>query len=145
MNIKFIDDLTFNIYIKKEKLKNVNIENKDEIEKYLKTLISNLKSKYKLIIEGFYDVNVYVDKYYGIILNFNKEKLDYYDYFNGIEMNITIKETSFLYKVNDIPINLLTKLKVTQINDDLYLKIIKDLNQKEFMNLMEHTEKIIKI
>ena len=145
MNIKFIDNLTFNIYIKKEKLKKIDIKNKSELEKYLKEIIEILKNIYNIKVEGFYDVNVYIDKYYGIILNFNKEKLEYYDYFNGIEMNINIKEVCFLYKVSDIPFNILNKLEIKQLNNNIYIKIIKELNQKEFMNLIEHTEKIIKI
>lgn len=145
MNIKFIDDLTFNVYVKKEKLKKINIKNKSELEKYIKEIIEVLKNIYNIRIEGFYDVNVYIDKHYGIILNFSKEKLEYYDYFNGIEINVIIKEVSFLYKVSDIPFNLLNKLEIKQINNNIYLKIIKELNQKEFMNLIEHTEKIIKI
>ena len=145
MNIKFIDDLTFNVYVKKEKLKKINIKNKSELEKYIKEIIEVLKNIYNIRIEGFYDVNVYIDKHYGIILNFNKEKLEYYDYFNGIEINVIIKEVSFLYKVSDIPFNLLNKLEIKRLNNSIYLKIIKELNQKEFMNLIEHTEKIIKI
>ena len=96
MNIKFIDDLTFNVYVKKEKLKKINIKNKSELEKYIKEIIEVLKNIYNIKVEGFYDVNVYIDKHYGIILNFNKEKLEYYDYFNGIEINVIIKEVSFL-------------------------------------------------
>ena len=145
MNIKFIDDLTFNVYVKKEKLKKINIKNKSELEKYIKEIIEVLKNIYNIKVEGFYDVNVYIDKHYGIILNFNKEKLEYYDYFNGIEINVSIKEVSFLYKVSDIPFNLLNKLEIKRLNNSIYLKIIKELNQKEFMNLIEHTEKIIKI
>ena len=145
MNIKFVDSLTTNIYIKKEELKNINVKNKLEIEKYLKDIVIRLRKKYNLIIEGFYDVNIYMDKYYGIIINFNREKLDYYDYFNGLEMNIVIKETNFLYLVKDIPFNIIEKLEIKKINDNLYLKIIKELNQKEFMNLIEYTEKIIKL
>ena len=146
MNIKFIDNLSFNVYIKKEELKDINIKNKEEVEKYLKQLIKRIMKIYKIIIEGFYDVNIYIDKYYGIMINFNKERLEYYDYFNGqVEMNINLKEISFLYEVNDIPIKLLNKLETIKIDNNLYLKIIKELNQKEFMNLIEHTEKIIKI
>lgn len=145
MTIRFIDNLSFNVYLKKEIMGSMNIKNKVEIEKYLKKLITKLKDLYNITIEGFYDVNIYVDKYYGIIINFKKEKLDYYDYFNGIEFNIDIKETSFLYMVDDIPISLLDKLEIKQINNDIYLKLKKDLSQKDFMNLMEHAEKIIKV
>ena len=128
MNIKFIDDLTFNVYVKKEKLKKIDIKNKSELEKYLREIIEILKNIYNIKLEEFYDVNVYIDKYYGIILNFNKEKLEYYDYFNGIEMNINLKEASFLYEVSDIPFNILNKLEIKQLNNNIYIKIIKELN-----------------
>lgn len=145
MNIKFIDDLTFNIYVKKEQIKNINTKINEEIELFLKELIKKIKKIYNINIEGFYDVYVYIDKYYGIIFNFNKEKLEYYDCFNSVEMSINIKNVDFLYKVNDVPINILKKIEVKNINNNLYIKINKELNKKEFMNLMEHTEKIIKI
>lgn len=146
MKIKFIDNLTFNVYIRKEEIKNINVKSKKEIETYLKTIINKLRNIYYLNIEGFYNIKIYIDNYYGIIINFNKEKLDYYDYFNGgIELDINIIEVSFLYKVDDIPKKILKKLEMNQIDDDIYIKIVKELDQKEFMNLIEHTEKIIKI
>ena len=86
---------------------------------------------------------IYIDKNFGVIFNLNKEKLDYYDYFNGqVDLNITIKEVEFLYKIDDIPNYLLKKIEMTQIKDDMYYKIIKKLNNKEDMYLIEHIEKI---
>lgn len=146
MKIELIDKLTFDIFIIKEKIKDIKVKDQQEIEKYLMKIIDKLKTIYKLEIEGFYNINIYIDNYYGIMINFNKEKLGYYDYFNGqLELNINIKEVSFLYKINDIPKKLLNKIEVKQIDNEIYIKIIKELNQKEFMNLIEHTEKIIKI
>ena len=144
MKIKFIDNLSFNVYIRKEKIKNIDIKNINEMEKYLKNIINKLKYIYNLTIQGFYYVNVYIDKYYGIIVNFNKDRLEYYDYFNGqVELNVNLKETNFLYKIDNIPIHLLNKMEIKRIDNDIYLKITKELTQKEFMNLIEHTEKIL--
>ena len=146
MKIKFIDNFSFDIHIRKEEIKNINVKNKGEMETYLKEIINKLQNIYKLEIGGFYNINIYVDDYYGIIINFNKEKLEYYDYFNGgIELNINIKEATFLYKVDDIPKKLLDKTEIKLVDNDLYISIIKELNQTEFMKLMEHAEKIIKI
>ena len=75
MKIKFIDNLTFNVYIRKEEIKNINVKSKKEIETYLKTIINKLRNIYYLNIEGFYNIKIYIDNYYGIIINFNKENV----------------------------------------------------------------------
>ena len=143
MKIKFIDNLTFNIYITNSNLNKINIKNKEEIESYLHYIFNIIKDRYNIFIEGFYNAFVYIDKNFGVIFNLNKEKLDYYDYFNGqVDLNITIKEVEFLYKIDDIPNYLLKKIEMTQIKDDMYYKIIKKLNNKEDMYLIEHIEKI---
>ena len=146
MKIKFVDNLKFNIYVRKDEINKINIKEKIEIEKYIRNIINKLKNIYKLNIEGFYNINIYVDKYYGLEIVFNKELSEYYDYFNGqIEFNISIKRVCFLYKLDNISKKMLNKFETKKIENDLYLKIDKELNQKEFMNLIEHTEKIIKI
>ena len=143
MKIKFIDDLTFNIYVSKEEISKIDIKNQEALEKYLKLIFNKIKNRYNIIVEGFYNVIIYIDKSFGIIFNLNKEKLDYYDYFNGqIDLNITIKEVEFLYKIDNVSNSLLNKLELKQINNDIYYKINKELNNKEYMYLIEHIEKI---
>ena len=72
MSIKFISDLIFDIYIKKCFIDNIDFSIKEDIEKYLKKLFKTLSKKYNLKIEGFYNITVYIDKYYGIILHLEK-------------------------------------------------------------------------
>ena len=143
MKIKFIDDLTFNIYVSKEEISKIDIKNQEALEKYLKLIFNKIKNRYNIIVEGFYNVIIYIDKSFGIIFNLNKEKLDYYDYFNGqIDLNITIKEVEFLYKIDNVSNSLLNKLELKQINNNIYYRINKELNNKEYMYLIEHIEKI---
>ena len=140
MNIKFIDDLTLDIYIKKELIDNIDFNNKDDLEKYLKKLFKTLKNKYNLTIEGFYDITVYVDKYYGVILHLEKEDIDYYDYFkNQVDMRIITVDTEFSYLVSDIPFNLLDKIDVFIKDNKMYLKIKQKLNKLEMMKLLENS------
>ena len=48
MSIKFIDEITFDIYIKKDLVDNIDFNNKDDLEKYLKKLFKILKNKYDI-------------------------------------------------------------------------------------------------
>lgn len=141
MSIKFIDNLTLDIYIKKELIDNIDFNNKEDLQKYLKKLFKILKNKYNVTIEGFYNITVYIDKYYGVIFHLKKEDLDYYDYFkNQVDMRIITINTEFLYLIEDIPFNILNKVNIFIKNNMLYLKIKEDLNSLELMNLLENSK-----
>ena len=138
MNIKFIDELILDIYIKKELIDNIDFNNKEDLEKYLKRLFKILKNKYDVVIEGFYDITVYIDKYYGVIFHLEKDDIEYYDYFkNQVDMRIITTDTDFLYLVDDVPNNLLNKVDVIIIDKQIYLKIKDELNKIEMMRLLE--------
>ena len=144
MNIKFIDELILDIYIKKELIDNIDFNNKNDLEKYLKKLFKILKSKYNVVIEGFYDITVYVDKYYGVVIHMEKDDVDYYDYFkNQVDMRIITIDTDFLYLVDDIPEYLLNKVEVIIIEKNIYLKIKKELNKVEMMKLLEISKVVV--
>ena len=141
VSIKFIDNLTLDIYIKKELIDDIDFNNKEDLEIYLKKLFKNLKNKYKIVIEGFYDVTVYIDKYYGVILHLEKENLEYYDYFkNQVDMRIITIDSEFLYLVDDIPFDLLNKINIVVNNDRIYLKIKEELSKLEMMKLIESSK-----
>ena len=138
VNIKFINDLTLDIYIKKELIDNIDFNSKDDLEKYLKRLFKTLKNKYDIVIEGFYDITVYIDKYYGVIFHLEKDDVEYYDYFkNQVDMRIITIDTEFLYLVDDIPYDLVNKINVLIKDDNIYLKINEELSKVDMMNLLE--------
>lgn len=138
MNIKFTSELTSDIYIKKELIDNIDFNNKTDLEKYLKKLFKILKNKYDIVIEGFYDITVYIDKYYGVVIHLEKDDVEYYDYFkNQVDMRIITIDTDFLYLVDDIPQNLLNKVDVIIIDKNIYLKIKENLSKVEMMKLLE--------
>ena len=144
MNIKFIDELILDIYIKRELIDNIDFNNKTDLEKYLKKLFKILKNKYNIVIEGFYEITVYIDKYYGVIFHLEKEDIDYYDYFkNQVDMRIITIDTDFLYLVDDIPQNLLNKVDVIIIDKNIYLKIKENLSKVEMMKLLEISKVVV--
>ena len=138
MNIKFTNELILDIYIKRELIDNIDFNNKTDLEKYLKKLFKILKNKYDIVIEGFYDITVYIDKYYGVVIHMEKDDVEYYDYFkNQVDMRIITIDTDFLYLVDDIPQNLLNKVDVIIIDKNIYLKIKENLSKVEMMKLLE--------
>ena len=140
MSIKFIDDLTMDIYVKKELINDLDFNDKDTLEKYLKKLFKTLKNKYSITIEGFYDIDVYIDKYYGVVFHLEKEDIDYYDYFkNQVDMRIITIDTEFMYEVEDIPMSILNKVNVLVIDDNIYIKLKEKLNKLEMMELIENS------
>lgn len=143
MSIKFIDSLILDIYVKKEFINDINFNSKEDLEKYLKKLFKTLKNKYDIVVEGFYDITVYIDKFYGVVFHLEKEDLDYYDYFkNQVDMRIITIDTEFMYLVDDIPSNLLNKVKVCVKDDNIYIKIKEKLTKLEMMELVENSRLI---
>lgn len=141
VSIKYISDLEFDVYIKKELIKNINFKNKEDLENYLKKLFKILKNKYDIIVEGFYNITVYIDKYYGIIFHLEKDDLDYYDYFNNqVDMKIIIIDKEFVYEINDIPYEILDKVNIFVNNNKIYLRINKELSNLEMMELLENSK-----
>ena len=141
MSIKYISELIFDIYIKKYLISDINFDSKEDIEKYLKNLFKILNNKYNLKIEGFYNIDIYIDDFYGIVIRLEKENIGYYEYYkNQIDMRLITIKTNFLYEVNDIPNNILDKVEIINKKNNLYLKIKKELTDLEMMNLLENSK-----
>ena len=141
MSIKFNSDLIFDIYVKKYLIEGIDFSIKSDIEKYLKKLFKILSSKYNIAIEGFYNITVYIDKYYGIVLHLEKEELDYYEYYkNQVDMRLVTVHTDFMYEVDDIPFDILSKVKISNKNENIYLTLKEKLTDLEMMKLVENSK-----
>ena len=145
MSIKFIDEITFDIYIKKDLVDNIDFNNKDDLEKYLKKLFKILKNKYDILIEGFYDITVYKDKYYGVVIHLEKEDLEYYNYIkNQVDMKVVTIDTEILYLVDDIPFEIINKININIKNNNILIKLKQELTNLEMMKLLEFSKVVYK-
>lgn len=141
MSIKFTSNLVFDVYVKKYLIQNINFSIKEDIEKYLKKLFKILKNKYNLGIEGFYDITIYIDKFYGIVLHLEKEDIEYYEYYkNQVDMRLITVDTEFMYEVDDIPMSILNKVKICIKDNSIYLIIKEELSNLEMMKLLENSK-----
>ena len=157
MKVEVIDTFHTLIYLNFFYADNIDFEDKKELEKYFRKLFQKLDKCYNIGISGYYDINVYIDKYYGVILDLKKDDIEFFDLYNNqVDMRITIKENAnFLYEISDV-FNLnkkiKNKIKLYNYNNKLYLQIVKPLKNIEWGFIMENciikndeiNEKIIK-
>lgn len=98
--MKIVNDEIMKIYLNKDylKYKNYNIS---KIEENFKQIFETLKYCYNIEINGFYDIDVYIDKNYGIIIEMKKEDIDF-DFYDQVDMKISFHNQKFLYQIDDI-------------------------------------------
>lgn len=132
------------LYIHREQMESIGVDNLEQLEDYFRKIFGQLKSYYHITIAGFYDIDIYIDKFYGSVIEMKKEPIDYYDmYENEVDMKITIHNTEFLYKLEDsfsIEKFLLKKMKYKLFRNTLYGKLEEDISTIEFAKLLENSE-----
>lgn len=142
--MKLIIDENIVFFLNKIYLDNVDIKDESLIEKKLIKLINKIQKQYNIDLNGYYNVYIYKDKNYGLIIEMEKEKLDYLDYFNNqIELNIEIIEDTFLYKIDNIftiDKTFLEKLIIYINKDEIYLKIKENINDIELGQIIENSQ-----
>ena len=92
MRIEYIDDI-LTIYLK-------GIYT-DDINNLCLNTLNKLKKYYNIDLKGFYIINVYIDKKYGIIMDIETED-DIDIEYDDIEYYIITYNNTFLYEVEDI-------------------------------------------
>ena len=126
MNIsKFGNDYLIKIY--KEEIKDINIYDIDDIYTLIKLIIKKIIKNNN--ISGNYQINIYTNDIYGMIIEFNKIKENSYI---DLKINITI-DSIFLYKTNN---NYLDNNNTIYYYKNNYYILPKDNN----INLLEVEE-----
>ena len=94
------NDNLYIIKIPKEKLKDFDIFNQDKIKELFQIILTKIKEKYSL--NGLLETNVYVNEYYGMIIEINP----IYSYSDEIDMQIHFYlDTTFLNEINEFDLN----------------------------------------
>lgn len=138
LKIDIIDDNEFVIYLFRN-IDKIDFKNEKEIEEMLKKIFIKLKKYYDIKIEGYYDVFVYIDTFYGMVLDLRKQEFEYYDFFdNQVDMKIVINRNKFLYLVDDYDIDL-NKYKVYKLMNNIYLLPKRKLSDIELAKLVENS------
>ena len=103
MKIKLLSENSFLVFVID---KIPNIKNDQELSDYLKSVFEIIKEKNQFDIYGYYDVLIYKDINYGLIIKLDKEELEYFNCYNKqIEMKIVIaEEPNILYCIDNLKI-----------------------------------------
>lgn len=137
MKVDIVEDKII-VYIKKTTIKDVNFDSIDELETYFRALLLKLKNIYNININGFYNIKVFIDDVYGMVLDIEKERVDCYLDINQVEMRILPIHTCFLYKIEDL--FKYKKTKIYEYKNNYYLKPDKKILYKDYLNLLENSK-----
>ena len=138
MKIDFKDG-NYIIYLNKYNVINMDFNNTKVLENDLKDLLLRLKKYYKIDIQGYYNITIYIDDYYGAILKIEEDD-ECYDYFDDtVALRLKKMKSIFLYEIDDISYvsNYINKFKIANKKGNIYLTLIDNLNDNEYINLLE--------
>ena len=109
-----------------------------DIKSYVKKIIIKLKNKINKNIGGYYNVKVYLNKIYGMIINL--EKTGDFDFFKDfLELNIKIYEDSKIYYRFEDYFAIINKNNIYYYNDSYYIDI-EELSKKDLLCICEFGE-----
>ena len=139
MKISIIDDSII-VFLNKN-LCVVDYNDAALLENLLRKLFDRLNTYYKIEIKGYYDANIYLDKYYGSVIELINDRIDYYDT-TEVDMRIKIVDTNILYKVDDIP-HLDSQYQAYLYRGDIYV-VLDEASVKDIMILTELSDIVYK-
>lgn len=136
MKVEKLDDGKLIVFLNNLYLKKNSFSLKNNLEKYFKNLFIKLNEFYDIEIKGFYNINIYQDNLFGIILEMDKEDLDFYGFYDDhIDMKIKImKKEKFLFALDKFSMlnkDILDYCKIYKYNSNFYVipkRTVSDIN-----------------
>jgi len=141
MKIDFRDN-NFVVFLNKKYSEKINFFNNNELETYFRSLFIKFKDIYNIDISGSYNIEVFNDNNYGIVLSIEQDDSEYFDYYSDqIDMSIIIsKYDQFIYKlIGNLNDNIKKDCELFIYNNDIYVKP-KNVNFINIGYLIENAE-----
>lgn len=120
------------------KYNNFDIYSHDEIEKITKELFEKYLKKYNL--KGNITFNIYVDRLYGMIFEIKKTSDSLIDKLIDIKIKFNLN-ISFLYEIDYFYLieNKINNQNIYFYKDKFYLELINDIEEKEYIKLLDNS------
>jgi len=135
------DGDTIVLYLNKMYISTLDFTDKEATERYMKRLLMKISTKYDIVFDGYYVINLCVDMNYGVVIEVVKEELEYLDYFgNQIEINTKVTQGSFLYEISNYDKTLFKKFTVYKVKDKFYLRSKQIISDLEMGQMLEQAE-----
>lgn len=137
MTIKEIKD-KYLIFLKKEEI--IDFKDIGKHDDFFIKLFTRIKNRYESFNYGFYKLNIYLDKYYGSIIEVKKLNNEYSltDY---IDMTINIIDDNFLYRVDNYEFDKFN-FDYYLYKGNIYARIKNEISSSLMYKLYENSELI---
>ena len=112
-------------------LDNKKYNEDSDIKKILINVFDNLKKYYNITFTSDYNLELYINRYYGMILEITKNEGFIYDDIVNLKLNV-LRDTLFLYEVDD-PLEYIN-YEIYYYNDKFYVNA-----KREDINLIENS------
>ena len=115
-------------------LDNKKYNEDSDIKKMLIKVFDNLEKYYDITFTSDYNLELYINRYYGMILEIKENKDFIYDDIVNLKLNV-LRDTLFLYEVDD-PLEYIN-YEIYYYNDKFYVNAKReDINLIEDSNLV---------
>ena len=112
-------------------LDNKKYNEDSDIKKILINVFDNLEKYYNITFTSDYNLELYINRYYGIILEIKENEDFIYDDIVNLKLNV-LRDTLFLYEVDD-PLEYIN-YEIYYYNDKFYVNA-----KREDINLIENS------
>lgn len=112
-------------------LDNKKYNEDSDIKKILINVFDNLEKYYNITFTSDYNLELYINRYYGMILEIKENEDFIYDDIVNLKLNV-LRDTLFLYEVDD-PIEYIN-YEIYYYNDKFYVNA-----KREDINLIENS------
>jgi len=141
MKLELFNLESITIYLSNDYLKQMNFNIKENVEKQFKKLFIKIKDIYNINMSGYYEVIVYVNDIYGMIIELEKDTDEYIKIFGDtVDMKITFKfDSSIYYELEDYMTFNIDNYNLYYYNDKFYLELSKiyRFSYSEYLKLLE--------
>lgn len=115
-------------------LDNKKYNEDSDIKKILINVFDNLEKYYNITFTSDYNLELYINRYYGMILEIKENEDFIYDDIVNLKLNV-LRDTLFLYEVDD-PLEYIN-YEIYYYNDKFYINAKReDINLIEDSNLV---------
>ena len=112
-------------------LDNKKYNEDSDIKKILINVFDNLKKYYNITFDSDYNLELYINRYYGMILEITENEDFIYDDIVNLKLNV-LRDTLFLYEVDD-PLEYIN-YEIYYYNDKFYVNA-----KREDIDLIENS------
>lgn len=137
MRLEIMDKDNYKVFLNSDYIPYFDIDDNNELGKYIKKIILNIRKIYNITLEGFYEVHVYFIENIGMILEINN--IDHY-ISKTIDLKIIVHNDEEIYLQVPLYETLNNYKNIKYLSNNFYINI--DYISKVDFNLIEQYQLI---